>query len=149
MGPSPYAVLACRGDQAAAADVSGLADAALFSSRPRHASPLAVAASSSRLGGQQMLATLLSNDQVGPGGTPGWPRQHVCIAPSAGVALCPGPSFHQTPVAPLERMLGRARRLFAARAYVHRYERHGLSCPADFEEAFDAVEGLLEGYREL
>ncbi len=59
----------CRGDQASAADVSELADAALFSSTSRHAAPLAVAASGSRMGGQQMLATLLSNDQVCEGCT--------------------------------------------------------------------------------
>lgn len=55
----------------------------------------------------------------------------------------------QTPVGPLERMLTRARRLFDARAFVHRYERHGLACPADFEAAFEAAEGLLDAYRQL
>lgn len=55
----------------------------------------------------------------------------------------------QTPVGPLERMLTRARRLFDARAFVHRYERHGLACPTDFDEAFEAAEGLLDAYRQL
>lgn len=55
----------------------------------------------------------------------------------------------QTPVGPLERMVTRARRLFDARAFVHRYERHGLACPADFEAAFEAAEGLLDAYRQL
>ncbi|PRW58318.1 tubulin delta chain-like [Chlorella sorokiniana] len=110
-------LLVLRGDQASTADVSEMADAALFSSHGRHASRLAVATSSSRMAGQQMLATLLSNDQ--------------------------------TPVAPLERMLTRARRLFDARAFVHRYERHGLACPADFDEAFEATERLLDAYRQL
>lgn len=45
-------------------------------------------------------------------------------------------------------MLGRARRLFAARAYVHQYERHGLAC-GDLEEAFEELEGVLEAYRVL
>lgn len=55
--------LRVRGDQAAAADVGCLADAALYSAR-RHSAPLAVACSGARLGGQQMLAALLSNDQA-------------------------------------------------------------------------------------
>lgn len=50
---------------------------------------------------------------------------------------------------PLERMLTRAHRLFDARAFVHRYERHGLACPTDFDEAFEAAEGLLDAYRQL
>lgn len=46
-------------------------------------------------------------------------------------------------------MLSRARRLFGARAFVHRYERHGLACPTEFEAAFQAAEGLLDAYRQL
>jgi hypothetical protein len=54
----------CRGDQATAAEVACFGHPALYSSARRHASPLAVAASNTRLGRQQMLATLLSNDQA-------------------------------------------------------------------------------------
>lgn len=58
-------LLVLRGDQAAAADAGCFADAALYSSNQRRlAVPLALAASGARLGGQQMLATLLSNDQA-------------------------------------------------------------------------------------
>ena len=62
--PHPARILRCRGDQAGAAEVACFGDAALYSSARRHASPLAVATSSTRLGRQQMVATLLSNDQV-------------------------------------------------------------------------------------
>lgn len=58
------------------------------------------------------------------------------------------PLWVQTPVAPVGRMLGKACQLYEARAYVHQYERYGLSC-ADFQEAFEVVEGMLERYRAL
>ena len=79
-----------------------------------------------------------------------------CRATTARPCICVwlqfysnGPAALQTPVGPLERMLTRAHRLFDARAFVHRYERHGLACPADFEAAFEAAEGLLDAYRQL
>ena len=45
-------------------------------------------------------------------------------------------------------MLGKACQLFEARAFVHQYERYGLSC-SDFREAFEGVDGILESYRAL
>lgn len=54
----------------------------------------------------------------------------------------------QAPVALLERMLVRARGLFAARAYVHKYEAQGLGV-GDFKEALEGAEALLDAYRAL
>jgi hypothetical protein len=64
MSPALCRIFRCRGDRATAADVACFGDTSLYSSARRHASPLAVAASNTRLGRQQMLATLLSNDQA-------------------------------------------------------------------------------------
>lgn len=66
--PSPHTSLpACRGDGARSADAATFADPALYiSGSGSGAAPLAVAASSARMGKQQMLATLLSNDQASP-----------------------------------------------------------------------------------
>lgn len=57
-------LLVLRGPGAAAADLAPFGDASLFNSAQRHPRQLAVAASDTRLGGQQMLGALLSNDQV-------------------------------------------------------------------------------------
>ena len=51
-------------------------------------------------------------------------------------------------MAPVGRMLGKACQLYEARAYVHQYERYGLSC-SDFQEGFEGVEGMLARYRAL
>lgn len=120
------------------------------------------------MGRQQLLATLLSNDQVGRTLPYKLCRRGACynllLVQRIVVTAHPLPcgrsrSWHtppahfaahlQTPVGPLERMVTRAHRLFDARAFVHRYERHGLACPADFEAAFEAAEGLLDAYRQL
>lgn len=54
----------------------------------------------------------------------------------------------QTPMAPVGRMLARARLLYDARAYMHQFERHGLSS-AEVGEALESVAGLLDAYHSL
>ena len=54
----------------------------------------------------------------------------------------------QTPVAPVSRMLGKACRLYDARAYVHQFNRYGLEC-SDFDQAFETTEDILAKYQAL
>lgn len=60
----------------------------------------------------------------------------------------PHPAPLQTPVAPLERALGRARMLHGAGAYLHTFERAGMS-GGEVGEALEAAAGLLDAYKAL
>lgn len=129
-----------------------LADAALYSAR-RHAAPLAVATSGARLGGEQMMAALLSNDQASTltgSSTAGLLTSRLSGAQCSSWlhALHPHLALLQTPVAPLERELGRARLLYGAGAYLHTYVRHGLRS-GDVGEALEATASLLDAYKAL
>ncbi len=48
----------------------------------------------------------------------------------------------------VERAVVQGQRMFAARAYVHQYARHGLA-EADFEAAFAALEQAVADYAGL
>lgn len=54
----------------------------------------------------------------------------------------------QTPVTLISRMLGKARCLHQARAYLHQYERHGVGC-AELEAAFEAADDIITKYRAM
>lgn len=51
-------------------------------------------------------------------------------------------------VASLDRTVGRAWNMFASRAYMHQYTRHGLD-ENDFVDCFAALEQILADYRRL
>ena len=57
-------------------------------------------------------------------------------------------SNSQSCVDPLEAVCGKAWDMFSSRAYLHQYERFGLT-QEDFMDSFVAVEQLLKDYREL
>jgi hypothetical protein len=59
-----------------------------------------------------------------------------CAVPCRGV---------QAGVAPLRAMQDKAYGMLSARAYVHQYEAHGLSC-ADISQCFAVVEDVLAAY---
>ncbi|KAH7280563.1 hypothetical protein KP509_36G002900 [Ceratopteris richardii] len=51
-------------------------------------------------------------------------------------------------IAPAAHALSRARAMHASKAYLYQYAKHGLSMD-DFDTSFEAIEAVLEQYREL
>ncbi|XP_033627517.1 tubulin delta chain-like isoform X2 [Asterias rubens] len=54
----------------------------------------------------------------------------------------------QTPIEPLDRVLSKAWSMFAMRAYVHWYTRHGMT-EEEFIDCFASLEQVMHNYREL
>lgn len=82
---------------------------------------------------------------VQPLGVPSvaWQLRHGYIY--IGCVLPPHP--HSTPHAPAA-LQERAYSMWASRAYVHQYEKYGLTA-ADFEQCFAQVEDVVERYASM
>ncbi|KAL4431118.1 hypothetical protein ABPG75_006374 [Micractinium tetrahymenae] len=113
-------LLVIRGDGAPSADAACLADPSLYSS-----------AALEQQAAMPPLAVAASAARLG---------QQQMLATLL--------SNDQAAAAPAARALDRAALLFGPRAYMHHYERHGLSC-GDFEEALESVRGIIDNYRLL
>ena len=57
-------------------------------------------------------------------------------------------SNSQSVIAPLDRVIDRAWQMFAHRAYIHQYMKHGLS-EEDFVDSFVCLEQVIENYKKL
>ena len=57
-------------------------------------------------------------------------------------------SNSQTPVKPLNEVVGKAWNMFAARAYVHQYAKHGI-VEDDFVDSFVTLEQVVKNYASL
>ena len=57
-------------------------------------------------------------------------------------------SNSQSPVRSLDSMVGKAWTMFASRAYVHQYTKHGLT-EEDFVDSFACLEQVIDSYKQL
>lgn len=57
-------------------------------------------------------------------------------------------SNSKSAIGPLDHVIGKAWRMFSARAYVHQYVKHGLT-EEDFLDCFATLEQVLANYRNL